>query len=323
MSSRNRNLTDEIKRKAIELGFSKIGIARSESLGKESSHLQEWLAQGYHATMSWMERNVDKRTDPGLILPNANSVIVVAMNYYTPVEHSDDDKTGKISRYAWGDDYHEILHQRLEHLLKYIQHQEASTVGKVYVDTGPVMEKIWAQRAGIGWEGKHTNVITKEYGSWVFLGVIILNIELEFDEPAVDHCGTCTLCIEACPTQAIVEPYVIDSNLCISYLTIEHRGEIASELGEKFDRWIYGCDICQDVCPWNQKFETPSLIKEFYPKEFNITPDLNSLIELSREEHAERYRRSPMKRTKYEGLKRNAGIVLDKSEVLKSEIMNE
>ena len=323
MNSRKQKMTNEIKRKAIELGFSKIGIARSESLGKESSQLQEWLALGYHATMSWMERNVDKRADPELILPNAKSVIVIAMNYYTPVEHGDNDKTGKISRYAWGDDYHEVLHQRLEQLLDYIKQQEATTIGKVYVDTGPVMEKIWAQRAGIGWEGKHTNVITKEYGSWVFLGVIILNIELEFDQPAIDHCGTCTLCIEACPTQAIIEPYVLDSNLCISYLTIEHRGEIATELGKKFDQWIYGCDICQDVCPWNQKFESPSLIKEFYPREFNITPNLASFMEMSKKEYEESYKKSPMKRTKYEGLQRNAVIALEKSEVILSEFTNE
>src|SRR5712692_1902173 len=220
-------LTQEIKSKALELGFCNVGIARAERLEKEGGLLIEWLARGYHGTMEWMVRNLDKRVDPQHVLPGAKSVIAVAMNYYTDVQHSDDEKSGKVSRYAWGDDYHDVLKERLEKLLDFIKSKDGDVEGKVYVDTGPVLDKVWAQRAGIGWEGKHTNLITREYGSWVFLGEIIINRELDYDPPATDHCGSCTLCIEACPTDAIVEPYVLDSNLCISYLTIEHRGEIA------------------------------------------------------------------------------------------------
>ena len=246
-------LTETIKQRAYDLGFCKVGIARADRLSQESGRLNDWLRRGYHGTMRWMESKLEKRADPRNILPGAKSVLSVALNYYTDARHADDASIGKVSRYAWGDDYHDVLTQLLDKLLEQIRTIEPSAVGIAYVDTGPVMDKVWAQRAGIGWEGKHTNVITQEYGSWVFLGEIILNLELAYDEPATDHCGSCTLCIEACPTQAIVEPYVLDSNRCISYLTIEHRGEIPPEFSAQFEGWIYGCDICQDVCPWNRR----------------------------------------------------------------------
>lgn len=304
------SLTQEIKTKALELGFCKIGIARAEHLQKEGTLLAQWLARGYHGTMEWMVRNFEKRIHPENILPGAKSVIAVAMNYFTDVRHSDDERIGKVSRYAWGDDYHDVLEEKLNILLDCIRSRERGAEGKVYVDTGPVLDKVWAQRAGIGWEGKHTNVITKDYGSWVFLGEILINLELEYDPPATDHCGSCIQCIEACPTGAIVEPYVLDSNLCISYLTIEHRGEIAEELGEKFDRWIYGCDICQDVCPWNKKFATPTEIQEFYPKRDNIAPVLEEWAAMSGDEFSKKFRKSAMKRTKLAGVVRNAKMVL-------------
>ena len=303
-------LIEEIKKKAFELGFQKVGIARAERLGEEAEHLEQWLQKKYHGTMQWVEKNFEKRVNPNAILPDAKSVISVAMNYYTDVEHSPVEDTGKISRYAWGDDYHEVLSSRLEKLMEFIKTKSQDADGKVYVDTGPVMDKVWAQRAGIGWIGKHTNVITQEHGSWVFLGEIILNVELEYDLPATDHCGDCVLCIEACPTQAITQPYVLDSQRCISYLTIEHRGEIAEELGERFDRWIYGCDICQDVCPWNEKFSTPTLLKEFYPREHNIAPKLSEWSGITQEEFSNKFKNSPMKRTKLSGLKRNIETVL-------------
>ncbi len=303
-------LTEKIKKKALGLGFTKIGIAKADQLHEESGHLTEWLSKGYHATMGWMENNSEKRSNPKHILPEAKSVISVALNYYSDNPHNENESAGKISRYAWGDDYHDILTEKLNLLLDYIIAEEPSAVGKVYVDTGPVMEKVWAECAGIGWIGKHTNVITQDYGSWVFLGEIILNLELQYDTPATDHCGECTLCIEACPTQAITEPYVLDSNLCISYLTIEHRGEIAEELGEKFENWIYGCDICQDVCPWNHKFSQRTTVKEFHPREYNAAPDLKSVIQMSQQDFSERFRKSPIKRTKHAGLVRNANIIL-------------
>lgn len=308
-------LTQEIKTRARELGFCEVGIARAEYLQKEGNRLIEWLTRGYHGTMGWMARNTEKRVDPRTILPDAMSIISVAMNYYTPVGHTCDDRVGKISRYAWGDDYHEIMNAKLGELLDFIKTRIPEARGKVYADTGPVLDKVWAQKAGIGWEGKHTNIISRNYGSWIFLGEVILNLELDYDSPATDHCGTCTLCIDACPTGAIVEPYVLDSNLCISYLTIEHRGELDERLVRQFDNWIYGCDICQDVCPWNEKFAQPTPIKEFFPREHNTAPSLQDVANLQPEEFNLRYRGSAIKRAKHAGLVRNAIAVLHSKEI--------
>ena len=302
--------TEIIKAKARELGFAKVGIARADALTEEGRRLQEWLSRGFHGTMSWMQRNVEKRVDPRSIVPGAKSVISVAMNYYADIQHSDDPRVGKISRYAWGDDYHILLTSRIQTLLACIKSIRPDVLAKMYVDTGPVMDKAWAVRAGIGWLGKHTNVITKEYGSWVFLGEIILDLELEYDEPIGDFCGTCRACIDACPTDAIVDAYVVDSNRCISYLTIEHRGEIPHEVKPSFENWVYGCDICQDVCPWN-RFQQQTKELEFLPREENIAPKLEELEHISTEEFSRRFRRSPIKRTKRQGLVRNAKAVLE------------
>jgi epoxyqueuosine reductase len=303
-------LTRTIKAKAAELGFAKVGIARADALTEEGVRLHEWLARRYHGTMEWMERSIEKRVDPRLILPGAKSVISLAMNYYADVRHSNDPGVGKISRYAWGDDYHLVATPRIQSLLDCIKSENPDIDARIYVDTGPVMDKTWAVKSGIGWLGKHTNVITKEYGSWVFLGEIILDAELEYDEPIADFCGTCRACIDACPTGAIVEPYVLDSNKCISYLTIEHRGEIPGELRPKFENWVYGCDICQDVCPWNS-FQQQTREEAFVPREVNVSPKLEELEHMTGEEFSRRFRRSPVKRTKLEGLRRNARAVLD------------
>ncbi|MCI0564721.1 MAG: tRNA epoxyqueuosine(34) reductase QueG [Nitrososphaera sp.] len=302
-------LTQRIKSHALELGFAKIGIARADALTDEAKHLREWLGRGYQGTMEWMERNFEKRTDPCNIVPNAKSVLCVAMNYYTDTQHPVDPSVGRISRYAWGDDYHIIVTNRLNELFEYVKEIAPNVNGKLYVDTGPIIDKAWAARAGIGWQGKHTNVITKEYGSWVFLGEIILDAELEYDEPIADFCGSCTACLDACPTGAIIEPYVLDSTKCISYLTIEHRGEIDDKLKPHFENWVYGCDICQDVCPWN-KFQQMTNEETFQPRELNIAPKLSELVEITQEEFTERFRKSPIKRTKREGLARNAKAVL-------------
>jgi epoxyqueuosine reductase len=245
------NLTSQIKQKARELGIHKIGIASAEYyLLKELISTNGWH-RGLHASMRWMEKNVEKRTDPRLSCPGAFRHQSCSQLLHSHAARSDPEK-GKISRYAWGDDYHIHVTKRIQSLFECIKQLAPESDGRYYVDTGPVMEKVWAQRAGLGWQGKHTNLITKEYGSWVFLGEIITTLELKYDQPMEDFCGTCTACIDACPTDAIHQPYVVDSNRCISYLTIEHRGEIAESLGKKFDHWIYGCDICQDVCPWNR-----------------------------------------------------------------------
>ena len=301
-----------IKAKGLEFGFSAIGIARAEPLEPERQQLREWLDRGYHASMDWMRRAEEKRGDPSKVLSGVRSVISVALNYYADPPHKADPGTGKISRYAWGDDYHDILGDRLRLFASWFEREYPATSVKSYVDTGPVMDKAWAARAGIGWEGKHTNVITREYGSWVFLGELLTTLDLECDEPAIDRCGTCSLCIEACPTHAIVEPYVVDANLCLSYLTIEHRGEIHGEVTGQFDHWIYGCDTCQDVCPWNEKFSVITDVEGFRPREGNLAPPLEAWAGMSQEEFSARFKGSPVKRTKRDGLTRNVRIVLGK-----------
>ncbi len=301
------SFTEQIKRKAREIGFHKIGIVRAEPLAGGREQLEEWLARGYHAEMRWMEREPEKRADPKLLFPAAESMIVVALNYYTPHEHEENSDKGKISRYAWGDDYHDVLKDKLRELLDWIKAEKPDAEGKICVDTAPIMDKAWAVRAGIGWLGKHSNVITKEFGSWIFIGELLLDLELAYDGETVDnHCGNCTACLDACPTNAIVAPYVVDSKSCISYATIELRSaELPAEIAENLNGWLYGCDICQDVCPWN-RFEKPTAETRFEPRKDNISPDLDTIISLSHEEYVEKFRRSAMKRTKLNGLKRNA-----------------
>jgi len=253
--------------------------------------------------MAWLEREPEKRIDPELIFPDAKTVISAAVNYYTPWSH---ESTGKISRYAWGDDYHDVVKEKLRALLDWIVDSDPNVQGKVCVDTAPVMEKALAHRSGLGWVGKHSNVITKEYGSWVFLGEILLNVELEYDGPMADHCGTCTACIDACPTDAIVEPYIVDSTKCISYATIELRSDDLPEtISANLNGWLYGCDICQDVCPWN-RFEKPTDETRFAPRRDETSLDLDMVESLLPETYTERFRKSAMKRTKLAGLKRNA-----------------
>ena len=305
-----RTLTGFIRDKARELGFSLVGIARADLLTEEGARLNEWLARGYQGTMAWMQKDSEKRVDVRRIVPGAKSVISLAMNYYTPVDHSSADAAAKISRYAWGDDYHVIMTPRIHSLVDCIKSELPDVRSAAYVDTGPVMDKAWAVRAGIGWLGKHTNVISKEYGSWVFLGEIILDAELEYDEALTDFCGSCTACIDACPTDAIVEPYVLDSTKCISYLTIENRGDIPETVKPKLENWVYGCDICQDVCPWN-RFQKPTDEVAFRPRQENTDPGLHSLTTITEEEFTRRFRRSPVKRTKRRGLMRNAAAVLE------------
>ena len=302
-----RVLTYEIKQRARAEGFDKVGIVRAETLEPERARLEQWLARGYHGEMSWMARDVAQRTDPVQLFPPACSVVVVALNYYTAHKHSDDPDTGRVSRYAWGDDYHEVVGDKLRALLAWIKERYPEAEGKVCVDIQPVMDKAWAARAGLGWIGKHTNLITLEYGSWVFIGELLLSLELEYDYEVIeDHCGTCTLCLDACPTRAILEPYVVDSNLCISHATIESRSpEIPGNVAGKMEGWVYGCDICQDVCPWN-RFERPTHEKRFEPRAGNVNADLSELIELSPETYTERFRGSAMKRAKLSGLQRNA-----------------
>ncbi len=298
------------------LGFDRVGIVRAEPLQTERAQLEEWLARGFHGEMKWMAREPSKRTDPRLLFPTARSVIVVALNYYTPHQHTDDNGTGKISRYAWGDDYHDVVSEKLKELLAWIKEECAEAEGKTCVDIQPMMDKAWGVRAGIGWIGKHSNLITMDFGSWVFLGELVVNLELEYDEERVeDHCGSCTLCIEACPTNAITEPYVVDSNRCISYATIELRApEMPEDVAANLEGWLYGCDICQDVCPWN-RFEQPTTEERFEPREGSVNTKLSDIMELTQEDYSARFRRSAIKRAKLAGLQRNARTLLERKKV--------
>lgn len=308
---RERDISGQIKQRALAVGFDKVGIVAATALDLERDRLLTWLDRGYQGEMKWMARDPEMRTDPVKLFPAARSIVVVAKNYFTSAQHSHEDSMGKVSRYAWGDDYHEVVGASLRELLSWIKTEIPEAEGKVCVDIQPMMDKAWAVRAGLGWIGKHTNLITPEYGSWVFIGELLLNLDLEYDRETIDdHCGSCTLCIEACPTGAITEPYVVDSNQCISYATIESREpEIDSTVAENLDGWLYGCDICQDVCPWN-RFEQVTDEPRFGPRPGNVNAVLADLMDLTPETYAERFRGSAMKRAKLTGLQRNARALL-------------
>lgn len=301
------SFSERIKQKAIEIGFQKIGIVQAVPLIDEGARLDDWLEKGYHGEMAWVAREPEKRSDPRLLFPEARSVIVVIINYYTDHQHEENNDKGKLSRYAWGDDYHDVVNEKLRDLLTWIESENPDAEGKICVDTAPMMDKAWSVRAGLGWLGKHSNLITTELGSWVFIGEILLNLDLDYDTGIVaDHCGTCTACIDACPTDAIVEPYVVDSRKCISYATIELRDEtLPSNITENQNGWLYGCDICQDVCPWN-RFETPTEDKRFSPRNHQTSLSIREVLEMTHEAYVERFRKSAIKRTKLTGLKRNA-----------------
>lgn len=301
----NKIVIDEAKR----LGFDLVGFAQAKLLDEEIFKLEKWLENGYQASMHYMEKNLHKRKNVKQILPEAKSVISLALNYYTPEFYSDKKDKGKISRYAWGKDYHLIIWQKLSELESILKNIEPEFESLSYVDTGPVMDKVWAVNSGIGWMGKHTNVINPEIGSWFFIATKITNYEFEYSEIIADHCGTCTACIDACPTDAIVGDYVVDANKCISYQTIENKEEIPRDLKGKFDNWVFGCDICQDVCPWNQKFSVVTSEKEFSPYYKELT--YKEVLKMDNITFRERFAESPIKRTKLKGLKRNAEFLFE------------
>ena len=303
-------LTNQIViEKAKQLGFDLVGFAKADLLKDEAGKLQQWSDKGYQASMSYMEKNFNKRKDVKEILPNAKSIISLALNYYTPEKYSNENDRGKISRYAWGKDYHLIIWQKLDELETMLKDIEPEFETLSYVDTGPVMDKAWAVRAGIGWMGKHTNVINPDNGSWFFIATMITNYEFDYSEVMTDHCGTCVACIDACPTNAIVQEYVVDANKCISFQTIENKVEIPIELKGKFDNWIFGCDICQDVCPWNNKFSVVTSEKDFYPQNKEVSFD--EVLAIDNNSFKERFAESPLKRTKLKGLQRNAKFLFD------------
>ncbi len=298
-------LTQKIKKVAKDFSFSHIGIAEAKTYKEDYTYLNNWIQNGYHASMHWIENRMAERSNILEYYPNAESVIIVTQNYYTG-NTSSSKGIGKFSNYAWGDDYHVVIKKKLYELLAEIKGYDPELDGIVCVDTSPIMEKAWAQRAGIGWIGKHTNLITKDIGSWFFLGSIIINKKLEYDNfYEQDLCGTCTACIDDCPTGAIIDAYQLDSNKCISYLTIEHRGDLPDEYQDKLDGWIYGCDICQETCPWNKKFAEVTNADEFEPRDGVKNKSLKDWSNMSEEEYKKIFKKSAVKRTKYSGLMRN------------------
>ncbi|MEW5976584.1 MAG: tRNA epoxyqueuosine(34) reductase QueG [Acidobacteriota bacterium] len=305
------NLTQEIRRKAVELGFEKVGFSRASRLDGRNG-LEKWLSSGMHGEMHWMARDPEKRLDARQVLASARSVISLALNYYTRPPHLESSYHGRISRYAWGRDYHLVLKDRLRMLTGWILTREESAQALWYSDTGPIMDKAWAHKGGVGWIGKHSNLITKDRGSWLFLAEILVNLDLDSDLEARNHCGTCTRCIQACPTGAIVAPYTIDARLCISYLTIELRGPIPRQLRPLIGNRIFGCDDCQDVCPWN-RFAQPTDEADFLPADDNHTPRLIHLMTMTEEEFRRRFRNSPVKRARLAGFLRNVAVALGNS----------
>lgn len=298
--------SEEIKAAAKSIGFHKVGIATVDNTQDRAiGHLKTWLVLGYHADMAWMTN--PKRKDIRACMPEVRSLVCVALNYYTPHRHSDAPDTAKISRYGWGRDYHKVMTKKLKALSNWLHERSPLVITRYYVDTGPVQDKVWAQRAGIGWIAKNGNVITREYGSWVFLGEILTNLELTADTPHTQHCGSCTRCLEACPTGAIARPFVVDANRCIAYHTIENRGEtIPKAIANKLSGWVAGCDICQDVCPWNQRFAMETEIADFQPYAGNIRPKLKELAEIGDVEWNRRFRASALRRISPKMLRRNA-----------------
>lgn len=298
--------SEVIKTAAKTFGFHKVGIATVDDFSEEAiNRLNTWLALGYHADMAWM--NNPKRKNIRTCMPEVRSLVCVALNYYTPERHSDAPDTAKISRYGWGRDYHKVMTKKLKALSNWLKSQQESVITRYYVDTGPVQDKVWAQQAGIGWIAKNGNVITREYGSWMFLGEVLTNLELTSDTPHTQHCGNCTRCIEACPTKAIAQPFVVDANRCIAYHTIENRGEtIPKAIADKLSGWVAGCDICQDVCPWNQRFATETDVADFQPYPENVQPKLKELAKISDVEWDRRFRASALRRISPKMLQRNA-----------------
>lgn len=304
-----QSLSDNIKKFAKQLGFHKVGITAAKQPQK-SNFLRAWLRNGYHGKMIWLERNKELRMDIQQIFPEAKSVICVAHNYYTSLQPSSDNEYARISRYALGDDYHKIMKGKLKQLLDITKKYDPEIKGRICVDSAPVLEKLWAEQAGLGWQGKNTNIITRDFGSWVFLGELIVNIELEYDAPGKDYCGNCQACLDACPTNALLYPYVLDARRCLSYITIEFWDEpIPDYLAQKMDNWVFGCDICQEVCPWN-RFQKDTDEERYLPARSNSFPSLNNLVSMQEHEYKQDFKGSAILRPGWRNFIRNIRTVL-------------
>jgi len=297
--------TTLIKNSAKDLGFLSCGISKADFLEEEAPRLEEWLQDGKHGKMAYMENHFDERLDPRLLVPGAKSVVSLLLNYYT--DELQDEGVPKISKYAYGTDYHFVIKEKLSQLLQTIQDEIGEVNGRVFVDSAPVMDKAWASRSGLGWIGKNTNLITQKVGSFFFIAELITDLELEYDTPVTDHCGTCTACIDACPTEALT-PYNIDASKCISYLTIELKDQIPNEFQNKMDDWAFGCDVCQDVCPWN-RFSKSHSEPLFNPRTELLDFTKKDWEELTEVTFETIFKNSAVKRTRYEGFKRNLSFL--------------
>ena len=300
------SLTNDIKNKAKTLGFMSCGISKAGFLEEEAPKLEYWLNKNMNGEMSYMERNFDMRLDPTKIVEGAKSVISLTYNYYS--EKNGENSNFKISKYAYGNDYHFVIKNKLKDLFEYIKEETGDINGRVFVDSAPVLERAWAKKSGLGWIGKNTNLISKKNGSFFFLCEIILDLELEYDHIETDHCGSCTACIDACPTNAIVEPYVVDGTRCISYYTIELKNNIPDYAKNTYDDWIFGCDICQDVCPWN-RFSKPHKEPLFNSNDEFLSMNKNDWIEMTEETFNKVFKNSAIKRAGFDGIKRNIEFI--------------
>ncbi|WP_417872138.1 tRNA epoxyqueuosine(34) reductase QueG [Xanthomarina gelatinilytica] len=300
--------TDFIKTEAKRLGFLSCGVSKAQFLEEEAPRLENWLNKQMHGQMHYMENHFDKRLDPTKLVEGSKSVISLLLNYFP--EKTQDHETYKLSKYAYGTDYHFVIKDKLKSLLHAIQGEIGEVEGRAFVDSAPVLDKVWAAKSGLGWIGKHSNLLTQQVGSFYFIAELIIDLELEYDSITTDHCGTCTKCIDACPTKAIAEPYVVDGSKCISYFTIELKENIPTEFKGQFEDWMFGCDICQDVCPWNR------FSKSHNEPLFNPHPDLLDMTKKDWEEITEEtfkkvFKKSAVKRTKFSGLKRNINFLKD------------
>lgn len=316
---RGRN-TAIIKSKANELGFSFCGISKADFLEDEAPRLEEWLSRNYQGKMSYLENHFDKRLDPRLLVPGAKSVVSLIYNYYPEKDLSRTNEL-KVSKYAYGEDYHFVVKDKLLVLLQHVNNEIGEVSGRAFVDSAPVLERAWAKRSGIGWVGKNSLLLNREMGSFFFLAELIIDLELEYDAPVKDYCGSCTACIDACPTDAIAEPYVVDGSKCISYYTIELKDEIPAEVQGKFNNWIFGCDICQDVCPWNS-FSKGHKEERFMPSKELEGMTKQHWVEITEQVFKKMFEKSAVQRTKYSGIKRNVSFVVNTPQTIDQENTN-
>tara|TARA_R110000868_G_scaffold304437_19_gene565353 strand:- start:8025 stop:8969 length:945 start_codon:yes stop_codon:yes gene_type:complete len=299
--------TSLIRQKAIQLGFDACGFAKAERLNSEAERLEKWLSEDRHGTMDWMENNFEKRVDPTVLVPGSKTVVSLLASYHHPIHNEQIGIIDEplIAKYAQGRDYHKVLKKQLKELFHFTSELVGGLEGRFFVDSAPVLDKAWAVRAGLGWVGKNSNILNKNLGSWFFIAEMIIDTELIYDTPTTDHCGTCTACIDSCPTDAIYEPYKVDATKCISYLTIEHKDEIETRYHTDIKNWVFGCDICQDVCPWNSKAKLAQLV-DLHPRKKVLEAEFD---DISEEGFNLLFEGSAVRRTKFEGFSRNLEIV--------------